>query len=272
MEEQIKEPTTVEQQLVLLRERGMAVDAKLARQWLRSVSYYRLSGYWYPYRVPVESDPRKPVRLDEFVEGTTFSEIAGLYEFDRKLRTLVHDGIERIEVALRTRIGEWIVSHGTLAYRDSNLFRPEFWHESWLETARLRIERAQQRNVSIKHYAEKYHEFPFWVLAETLDFSDISKLYSGLPADVQHEISVSFGFEVDLTQLKSKHKKSYYGQDPLARWCEQLTVVRNVCAHHGRLFNRHLTPASTTAFYTIPALSSLHRCLICPSVAFMGLW
>lgn len=259
MEEQVKESTTVEQQLVLLRERGMAVDAELARQWLRSVSYYRLSGYWYPYRVPVESDPRKPVRLDEFVEGTTFSEIAGLYEFDRKLRTLVHDGIERIEVALRTRIGEWIVSHGTLAYRDSNVFRPEFGHESWLETARLRIERAQQRNVSIKHYAEKYHEFPFWVLAETLDFSDISKLYSGLPADVQHEISVSFGFEVDLTQLKSKHKKSYYCQDPLARWCEQLTVVRNVCAHHGRLFNRHLTPASTTAFHTIPALSSLPK-------------
>lgn len=90
MEEQVKEPTTVEQQLVLLRERGMAVDAELARQWFRSVSYYRLSGYWYPYRVPVESDPRKPVRLDEFVEGTTFSEIAGLYEFDRKLRTLGH--------------------------------------------------------------------------------------------------------------------------------------------------------------------------------------
>lgn len=60
-----------------------------------------------------------------------------------------------------------------------------------------------------------------------------------------------------MDQLNSKQKKSYYRQDPLARWCEQLTVVRNVCAHHARLFNRHLTPASTNAFRTIPELASL---------------
>lgn len=47
-----------------------------------------------------------PVRADTFVQGSTFTEVAGLYEFDRKLRTLVHDGIERIEIALRTRVGE----------------------------------------------------------------------------------------------------------------------------------------------------------------------
>ena len=62
MDEQVKDPTTIDEQIHILSERGMQVDADLARQWLRSVSYYRLSGYWYPYREQLESAPRMPVR------------------------------------------------------------------------------------------------------------------------------------------------------------------------------------------------------------------
>ena len=61
MDEQVKDPTTIDEQIHILSERGMQVDADLARQWLRSVSYYRLSGYWYPYREQLESAPRMPV-------------------------------------------------------------------------------------------------------------------------------------------------------------------------------------------------------------------
>ena len=257
MDEQVKDPTTIDEQIRILSERGMDVDIDLARQWLRSVSYYRLSGYWYPYREQLQSPPRTPARADTFVPGSTFSEVADLYEFDRKLRTLVHDGIERIEIALRTRVGEWIVTHGPLAHQEKNLFRPDFDHKTWLKTARRRIQRAEGNNAAIKHYADKYEGYPFWVLAETLDFADISKLYAGLPANAQHEISRSFGFIVEPMTLKGKHRKNYYRRDPLARWCEQLTVVRNVCAHHGRLFNRNLLPVSTIAFRTIDRLSPL---------------
>ena len=257
MDEQVKDSTTIDEQIHILSERGMQVDADLARQWLRSVSYYRLSGYWYPYREQLESAPRMPVRADTFVQGSTFTEVAGLYEFDRKLRTLVHDGIERIEIALRTRVGEWIVARGPLAYEAKDLFRPDFDHKSWLTTARRRLKRAEGNNAAIRHYSEKYEGYPFWVLAETLDFADISKLYAGLPINAQHEISHSFGFVIDPLRLKGKHRKNYYSRDPLARWCEQLTVVRNVCAHHGRLFNRNLLPASTVAFRAIDGLESL---------------
>ncbi|WP_281510802.1 Abi family protein [Corynebacterium belfantii] len=260
MEGQVKPPTTLEEQLELLSKRGMTLDEPLARQWLANVSYYRLSGYWYPYRVlPKNADYRHPLRLDNFVSGTSFSEVAGLYEFDRKLRALVHDGIERIEVALRTRIGEWCTQHGALAYREPALFREEFDHSSWLATVEARIERAKSSNAAIKHYADKYGQYPFWVVTEVLDFSDVSILFSGLPVHTQHSISTGLGFHVAVDRLNSKQKKSYYGQDPLARWCEQLTIVRNVCAHHARLFNRHFTPASTNAFRTIPALASLPR-------------
>lgn len=78
----VKQPTTLDQQLEILRSRGMDVDESLARQWLASVSYYRLSGYWYTYRIlPIPDDPRQPKRLDEFIPGTTFAQVTALYEF-----------------------------------------------------------------------------------------------------------------------------------------------------------------------------------------------
>lgn len=256
----IKNPTTVDEQIALMRTRGMEVNESLARQWLSSVSYYRLSGYWYSFRVlPEPEDPKEPQRDDDFVPGTTFEEVVALYEFDRKMRTLIYDGIERIEVALRARIGELLIAKGALSYKDPSCFREEFQHQDWLETAEKRVGRARKRNHAVAHYAANYDDYPFWVLADVLDFSDISMLFDGLLLEDQRSISHSFGFRLDPDQLNSRQKKSYYNQDPLARWCEQLTVLRNTCAHHGRLWNRYFTPASTNAFRTIQELSCLPK-------------
>ncbi|WP_244891668.1 Abi family protein [Boudabousia liubingyangii] len=256
----LKRATTFAEQLAILRERGMEVDEQLAEQWLKNVSYYRLSGYWYGNRILEPNySPKNPKRLDTFKPGTTFEEIVKLYEFDRKLRTLIHDGMERIEVTLRARIGELLIHKGPLSYQDPNLFRESFDHESWLKTTRGRVERAKQRSAAIKHYDEHYDDYPFWVLADVLDFSDLSQLYDGLLLEDQRFISEGLGLKVNPEKLMSSTKKSYYRQDPLARWCEQFTVVRNTCAHHSRLWNRHFTPASTNAFRTIPSLDSLPR-------------
>lgn len=254
----IKNPTTVDEQIQLMRSRGMNVDEPLARQWLSSVSYYRLSGYWYPYRVlPAPADPKNPQRADDFELGTAFAEVVALYEFDRKMRMLIYDGIERIEVALRARIGELLIAKGALSYKDPGFFRKEFQHKEWLKTAEKRVLRAKKRNHAIAHYASNYSDYPFWVLADVLDFSDISMLFDGLHVDDQRSISESFGFILDPNQLSQRQKKRYFKQDPLARWCEQLTILRNTCAHHGRVWNRHFTPASTNAFRTIQELSCL---------------
>lgn len=256
----IKNPTTVEVQIALMRSRGMELNESLARQWLSSVSYYRLSGYWYAYRIlPEPEDPKQPQRADSFVRGTKFEEIVALYEFDRKMRTLIYDGIERIEVALRARIGELLVAKGALSYKDPGIFREDFRHQDWLETAEKRVDRERKRNRAVAHYSVNYGDYPFWVLADVLDFSDISILFDGLTLDDQRSIAHSFGFFGDVDRLNSKQKKSYYNQDPLARWCEQLTVLRNTGAHHGRVWNRHFTPAATNAFRTIQELSCLPK-------------
>lgn len=256
----LKPATSIDQQIHILRERGMNVNEPLARQWLANVSYYRLSGYWHAYRIlPADVDPKNPHRLDKFEVGTSFSDIARLYEFDRKLRTFLHDGMERIEVALRSKISDQLASIGALSYRDAAVFRPEFDHSTWLNTAFPRVKRAEKRDTAIKHYTSTYHEYPIWVLIETLDFSDISQLFDGMLPDKQRSISQSLGLIVDPDRLTAKQKGSYYRQDPLARWCEQLTVLRNICAHHGRLWNRYLTPASTNALRTITDLSCLPK-------------
>lgn len=232
----------------------MQVDEAFAIQWLTNVSYYRLSAYWYPVRVVDEMGQR----ADMFVTGSSFQDAACLYEADRKLRTLVHDGMERIEIAMRTRIGDALSVDNPLAYVDMTSFRDDFDLVKWLETAQLRIERSSRRSEAIKHYASKYDgRYPFWVLAEVLDFSDVSRLYAGLPVRVQREIAEGLNINIDYSTLIQSQRKKAWANPPLVRWLEQLTIVRNTCAHHARLWNKSFTPAQTNALRTIAELASL---------------
>ncbi len=151
----VKPFASIDEQVDVLASRGLALDRTVAEQWLRSVGYYRLSGYWYPYREI--GDPSQQARRDHFVPGAGFDDVVRLYEFDRKLRTLIHDGIERIEVALRSHVSYRIGSIGPLAYRDTSIFRPTFDHDIWLATARLRAARARRHSEPIRHHEAKYN-------------------------------------------------------------------------------------------------------------------
>lgn len=232
----------------------MQVDTDVASQWLSFVSYYRLSAYWYPARHVSAHD----VRQDTFTPGTRFSDAVALYEADRKLRALVHDGMERVEIAMRTRIGEALTATDPLAYTDPQRFRPTFNHTKWMTTLDKRINRAGRNNEAIKHYRDSYDsQYPFWVLAEVLDFADISRLYEGLPASDQRKIAEDMGLITDLTALSKNQQRKTKLQSPLVRWMEQLTIVRNFCAHHARLWNKSFAPAPTAALRTLPQFASL---------------
>lgn len=247
MGKQIKKPETIAQHIELLRSRGMEVEADIASQWLSYVSYYRLSAYWYPARELSSRGSRK----DTFLPGTRFTDAIALYESDRKLRALVHDGMERIEIAMRTRVGEALIATDPLAYANPERFRPTFNHKSWMTTLQKRIQRAGRNNEAIKHYRDNYDsQYPFWVLAEVLDFADISRLYEGLPSFDQRSIAERLGIIIDLGSLSKNQQRKAKLQSPLARWMEQLTIVRNFCAHHARLWNKSFAPAPTAAMRT----------------------
>ncbi|MGB3763066.1 MAG: Abi family protein [Ornithinimicrobium sp.] len=108
----------VSEQVELLRSRGMHVGSTdYAESWLSVVGYYRLSGYWYPYREIVASHPA--VRGDRFLPSTTLEQVIGLYEFDRRLKLRVLDALERIEIAMRFRVGYTLGLRGPFAHRDA---------------------------------------------------------------------------------------------------------------------------------------------------------
>lgn len=254
MPRSLKSATTIDEQIRILRSRGMQIDDHLAHQWLTNVSYYRLSAYWYPARAFNENHER----IDDFIPGTSFADVIALYEADRKLRTLVHDGMERVEITLRTRIGEALCHPDPLAYTDPSVFRRSFNHSAWLTRAWKRIDRAGKNNEAIQHYRDDYDgQYPFWVLAEVLDFSDVSRLFQGLGTKKQRTIAEDLGFIIDLDALSKLQQQKVKTQSPLASWLEQLTIIRNTCAHHGRLWNKSFAPTPTAAFKTLPALSLL---------------
>src|SRR5699024_1249347 len=120
----VKEYEPISNLLDKLSERKMQLDNRaFAEQWLSNVGYYRLSAYWYPYREFLSED--LPIRGDNFLPGTKFEDITALYEFDRKLRTIVHDGIERTEIVHLTQLNEYLGEAGVaLAYQSPVHFRP----------------------------------------------------------------------------------------------------------------------------------------------------
>lgn len=127
---------TIDEQIDILASRGLTLDRAVAEQWLQSVGYYRLRGCWYPCCKPgVVSGAG---RLSRSVPGASSGYGVRLYEFDRKLSTLTHDGIERVELALRSHLSYVIGANRPLANRDVTLFRPTFEHRVWITTARIR--------------------------------------------------------------------------------------------------------------------------------------
>ena len=230
----------------------MVVDSAQAEQWLNNVGYYRMSAYWYPAR---QMDPDvMGRRLDQFVPGTEFANVAELYEADRKLRTLVHDGMERIEVAVRTQVVEILCAQqpsNPAFYLSSDSFRSKVAHLQWLQTAYSRLARAGAKSDSVKHHTEHYSGmFPFWAVAEVLDFRDVSVLYSGLKSRDQQAVAENLDIFIDFDVLSSNQKSQVQRNHPLASWLEQLVLIRNVCAHHSRLWNRSFNPASTSFIKT----------------------
>ncbi|WP_370544547.1 Abi family protein [Frondihabitans sp. VKM Ac-2883] len=252
-----KQYLTIDEQVELLGSRGLELDGE-AQRWLRVVNYYRLSGYWYIYRQLVMTDEGRLGRSDQFDVGTRFSTIAGLYEFDRKLRTLVHDGVERVEVALRSQVSYILGARGPLSYTSPSTFRDGFDHESWNSKARTRVQRAARRSPFIKHHIDHYGGvIPIWVLVDVLDFSDVSMLFEGLRATDQFAVAEGLGIDLNLDRVTPNQRTKALKNHPLTRWLEQLTVVRNIAAHHGRLWNRTVVPASTGAMRTVAGLQCL---------------
>jgi len=221
-----KPPLTIDEQIALYIRRGMAVpDVQRARHYLSFISYYRLS--IYARTLQVEHSPDHHYR-----SGTCFDDMLGLYTFDRELRLLVMDAIERIEVALRAAIAyEFSIAAGPNWYADASLFNDSGRFSYGAEM--LRIERLYRESQEefMKHHREHYlGDPPSWKLLEALTVGELERIFLSMDADKQlvkdtrYRIASRFGISVSL----------------LRSWFKPVCLLRNICAHHGRMWNRKL--------------------------------
>lgn len=215
-----KPATTYAQQVATLQMRGMVVENPSAAQfYLQHLNYYRLGAYWLPFESDHATHALKP--------GTTFEDVLNLYTFDRELRLLVLDAIERVEVSVRSQWAYQIAHfHGAHGHLDAALaFKKHLWEKN-LASLTKEVDRSDE--AFINHLKSTYDEAlpPVWAVCEVMSLGLLSRWYNGLkPMPTRRAISAVYG--VDEKVLES--------------WLRHLSLVRNTCAHHSRLWNREFT-------------------------------
>ena len=214
-----KPALTFEQQADLLLRRGLDADRDVLIARLHAVNYYRLSGYLYPFRKPDHT----------FRPGTTLDKVWRRYTFDRRLRLLTLDAIERVEVSLRTLLAyEHVHKYGPFGYTaPANLPKLDTdRHGRFL--ARIYDESRHSHEVFVQHFQDKYADqhgyLPLWMATEIMAFGATLTLFNGVDPAIKRMIAAAYG--VPDVVLRS--------------WLGTLNVARNICAHHGRLWNREL--------------------------------
>ncbi len=218
-----KPPLTPEQHADLLLSRGLkGINKEDLRNRLESVNYYRLRGYTYPYQ-------DNTTKCAQFLPCNSWPDIWNDYVMDSRLRGLLFESIGHIEIAFRTQL-ELVMSlqYGSRWYAKSVCFHDKECHEKDLSQLVEDWERSHEEFKS--HYVEKYdnpRKPPAWMIFETATFGITSKFYSNIDSKLPEkaEITRFFGFSKSTVKI-------------LASWIHHLNTVRNICAHHSRLFSR----------------------------------
>lgn len=208
---------TIAQQIAQLRARGMIIsDTPLAEHYLSQISYYRLTAYWLPF----EADHA----THAFRQGTRFEQVLDLYIFDRELRLLVLDAIERVEIAIRTQLSFQLGHrYGTHPHLNPALFKQTWNHAK--QVSQLQQDAYDSKEAFIQHLLAKYAEPlpPIWAAVEIMTLGQLSKWYANLKSGADRNL-VAHVYDCDEINLVS--------------FLHHLSTVRNLCAHHSRLWNR----------------------------------
>ena len=211
----------------ILEDRNMVIhDKDAAVRVLEDINYYRFVGYALQFN-----------KNNDYGNKTSFENVYKLYVFDKKLRHLILEILESIEISVRTKISYHLSSkYGSIAlgpdiFKDSGFYTGS--DDIYGESRRGLIDeiktemRNNRKELFIKHHVKNYNsKFPIWVLIEIFSFGMLSKTYANLKLDDQKEIARA-GFVTNYQLLES--------------WLQNLCYVRNICAHYGRLYNKKMS-------------------------------
>ncbi len=227
-----KKVLTFDEQIELLISRGLIVpNESETKRHLNSISYYRLSAYMIPFQSS----------SNQFKKGANWNDVYRLYVFDRELRLLVFRAIEHIEIAVRTQL-VYQLSHkyGSHWYDNKDVFKAKKTKKTQSgKVIEIDIYQDIQNHIRaqlnsshsemfISHYKERYKlpkNPPSWMGLETMYFSHLSRICVGLnKRSDRSAISDYFGLPPEI----------------FCSWLHSLNYLRNLCAHHARLWNRDL--------------------------------
>lgn len=218
-------------------------DPLRAERKLAQVGYYRLSGFWFPAReferdqqgqVTLCNATLKPRRKEAFTAGASFDSVVNLYLFDKKLRQLMLDAIERTEIHMRAIIAHEVGYHDPLAYLDTRFVNPKqttnwqdrrgrqrnTWNE-WQTRQTDQINRS--REDCIEWHRQNHKAMLFWVVVEAWDFGTLSKYFEILKGGYQNRIAARLGIS---------------NAKVLKDWLQEINTLRNRSAHHTRIWNQ----------------------------------
>lgn len=215
-----KPPLSYQEQIAQLKSRGLFIDNEAkALHLLENISYYRLSGYWFPLLADK--------KLHLFKKDAKFHTAFSLYCFDRELRQLVLAELEKIEVAVRAKISYIMAhQHGPFWFQNQSIFKDPIKHAETLTKISNEFERSDEE--FIHAFKNKYNNQlpPSWMMMEITSFGAMSQLYKNLkPGREKREIAHYFGLSDSV----------------FVTWLHSIVYLRNVCAHHTRLWNRAMS-------------------------------
>ena len=215
-----KPALTWDEQIALLASRGLHIpDKDQARHYLSHINYYRLTGYWLPF----EADHA----THRFKDQVSFADVLNLYIFDREFRLLLLDAIERVEVSLRTQWAYHMAHrHGPHSYLEAQHATNLGLHSRHL--AKLLEEVARSEEAFIQHYQNTYQHPaspPVWAVSEVMSLGMLSRWITHMVPSDRSVLARAYGLD----------------QGALKGFVRHLTYVRNLCAHHSRLWNRRFT-------------------------------
>ena len=210
---------SVAQQIQLLKSQGLTfLDQHKAEHLLNNISLFRIKSYLQPFRLPGKRD---------FKPGSTFEEAYNLYKFDSELRKMICSELEKIEVSIRTQLSLIMGEvDGVFWFADSSNFRDTARHAGLLNSLRDELRRSDDD--AIVRFRQNYtNPFPpSWMTFEVSSFGTLSMMYRCLNAGhARRDVARYYGLSD--TVMES--------------WLHSIVYVRNICAHHSRLWNRRLS-------------------------------
>ena len=209
---------TIEEQLEILRSRGLTIDDEdVAKEFLLWNNYYRVSGYSLTLR-----------KNDIFYKSAVFQNIMDIYNFDHELRHILLQYLEVIEVQLKSVYAyEFTKAHGSTGYLDASFFVNEARYEEIIKKAELQKSQRLPHEAYLKHFVnDLQQDIPLWAYVDLLTISDISFLYAISEQPIKAAVARTFGLTADR------------GASILGSYMHSMTIIRNLCAHGSRLYNR----------------------------------